>query len=396
MPSPIGAFTRSAQDGTYALDGLVRGRWHLLARASDGACGGAVVYLAGDAQVETCAIELLPAAHVLRGTVRDQHGRPWGRMIGAVAPSGLAFEGGATLSTADIDAKGRFELSGLPAFDLGLALEGEGLHRVAVFGVLLPREVPLEVSVRVPETELAIQVVEARGGAPVAGAHVRAIWSCGDMTLASNQGTTDAMGNVKVPLVTPSELHVHADGYAPRTVTAPEGAASFKVELRRASRVVGRVLRADTREGVAGVGVEVSDPLSRAVVTDALGRYAIEGVPPGSWRIEARGPGWVSLGVLGARDEAWDPLAIEVADGVEVEHDVFVEAAARIEGRVLDPAGLPVAGASVAVQARGMGEGNLWRGPPRSPPTRSAATRSRGCRPRPPWPWSPRRPDTAG
>jgi len=354
--------TRSAEDGTFALGGLARGTWQLLARASDGARGWGSVMLARDGETATCDVELRGADHVLRGTVRDQHGAPWGRTIAAVAPSVLAFSGGDALSVAAIDPEGRFALSGLPAFEWGLALEGEGVLRAAVFGVRTPREVPLDVRVRRPDAQVVVRVVEARGGAAVRGASVGALWF-ENMTLACNQGTTDASGITALAVATPCEVTVHADGYAPAAATAQPGTTGLTIGLRRASRVVGRALRSETREGIPGLRVGLSDPLSQSVLTDPQGRYAIEGVPPGLWRIQASGVGWVSLGQLDARADEWDPRRIEVLDGVEVEHDILVEPAARLEGRVLDPTGVGLAGARVEVRDRDVRAGNEWDPP---------------------------------
>ena len=354
--------TRSAEDGTFALGGLGRGTWHLLARAPDGARGWGMIALARDGETETCDVELLAAEHVLRGTVRDQHGAPWGRTIGAVAPPTLAFLGCEALSATAIDAEGRFMLPGLPASSWALSLEGDGVLRAFVLGIQTPREVPLDVRVRRPDAQLLVRVVEARGAAAVSGASVAALWLESPI-LACNQGTTDASGTVRLAVAAPCDVSVHADGYVPATASAEPGTTDLTVELRRASRVVGRALRSETREGVAGLRVGLSDPLSQPVVTDAQGRYAIEGVAPGLWRIQARGAGWVSLGQLDARVDEWDPLRIEVLDGVEVEHDILVEPAARLEGRVLDPTGAALAGARVEIRHRDVREGNVWAPP---------------------------------
>ncbi|MEZ4405784.1 MAG: carboxypeptidase-like regulatory domain-containing protein [Polyangiales bacterium] len=100
------------------------------------------------------------------------------------------------------------------------------------------------------------------------------------------------------------------------------------------------VVRA-TREGTT----PAEDP-GVAARTDAEGRFTLDGVTPGSWRVEVEGSGFETLRRVGVAAPS-EGLALTV------------RAMATLEGQVVDAHGEPARGATVTLSGSG-----VW--PPRS------------------------------
>ena len=96
-------------------------------------------------------------------------------------------------------------------------------------------------------------------------------------------------------------------------------------------------------EGVTDVQVLVRGSAGVfSATTDAEGRYAINGVPPGAYGINVLPPaGFSKLGVSGGFDIK-DPRACQV-------QDFWLHYAGRIVGTVLEASGQPAAGVRVEI-----------------------------------------------
>ncbi len=101
--------------------------------------------------------------------------------------------------------------------------------------------------------------------------------------------------------------------------------------------VEGAVVRAEPM--VARVDPEALELLSSEAATDALGRYRLEGLGTGEYRLTARTP-W------GAEFDSRVHLS---GRGERIEHDFRVGGLASVEGAVIDPLGGAVPGARVVV-----------------------------------------------
>ncbi|HEY4241403.1 MAG TPA: carboxypeptidase-like regulatory domain-containing protein [Kofleriaceae bacterium] len=233
-------------------------------------------------------------------------------------------------------ADGHFVLDGLPA----------GRARIRVTGAgLLPAEVRY---VSVPSDELRIVIARhvsidgtvTDGGAPVANVTVGIR---GDALGGTLEVKTDSKGAFHAPDLPEGRYQVFAyqGALAARAMRiARLGAGPFgPVELRleAAAIVVGHVI--DRDEGTAlPAAIELrpqgDDQAPRYARAGPDGTFRIEGVPNGHWIADAFSPGYLQTG----------GVELEAGHGVA---ELALVRGGTIEGRVLDGAGNPVAGATV-------------------------------------------------
>ena len=203
-----------------------------------------------------------------------------------------------------------------------------------------------------PPLRVAGRVVDGEGH-PVAGARVRSgphengctvfnlIDPCTGRFIPDQVVTSDADGRFSMEIRARVELDIKAEapGHLPAVQSRVPATQSAGIELvlRRNPTVTGRVL---ARDGSPAAGVRVTEfqnPRSPEAVTDAQGRFRLEGVFPGRRMLEARHP---ELGRALRR--------LEVSPGastLDFHLDGMPERA--VAGRVLDPDGNPLPGAYV-------------------------------------------------
>lgn len=150
-------------------------------------------------------------------------------------------------------------------------------------------------------------------------------------------------------------LRIDADGFAPhllwdRTLGAGEASALGTFELRRGALIAGQVLTADGAADPAHASVELHpllepDPLASAeeeaeleqlavmVPIDPRGRFQLEGVPAGAYRIIARQPGLAPA----ATDS---PVVVEQGGLHELEEPLILERLLRLSVFVEPSVGL--------------------------------------------------------
>ncbi len=111
----------------------------------------------------------------------------------------------------------------------------------------------------------------------------------------------------------------------------------------------------------------ISDHAARVATLDAQGRFTVAGLPRGRWRVEVSVPGLVLEGerVLDAKGAATDELSIRVAR------------TGQVTGTVVDPAGAPVAGATIVLRQQVAGPGVGVAAPVRSLEDRPALASTR-------------------
>lgn len=210
---------------------------------------------------------------------------------------------------------------------------------VAVAPVAAPRSPAISVAAR---ATLDVRVTAA--GRPAGAAEV---WIADGSERAPTVIETDSDGIARIPDLGPGPFEVWAVGEklaSPLARIADTGAATIELALEPASSVTGELV-ADGGARASGVVQLVPLDLDHAVRTapvDARGRFALDGIPHGRWRIEAASPGLLQI------------TAQEVVV-TKPEHvaTVRLERAASIAGTVVDQRGEPVANATLVVRRQG-------------------------------------------
>ncbi len=297
--------------------------------------------------------------------------------LGPLPPMQSIADDRAAVARARTDARGRFSIDELAAGPVLVRARAPGLEARRITAVAAgapgaPLVLRMEPASAATDA-LRVLVVESGGGAPVEGARVELFgwassneWPPASGTAGIVAATTGANGVAVL-----ARDGVRLGGVA---ATAPDG------------RLGWRSLPTDDRRQPVALHVEVSSPgtvsgrivgvplaqVEGAVVTlhtggthayhvafgrrrDAVvrgGRYAFEGVPPGTHGLSLRST--MGLRIIAAPFRWGDqPLAnsvsmptVSVAAGEDVRHDLEVTVGGRIEGRVT-AASLPVPGARV-------------------------------------------------
>jgi hypothetical protein len=282
-----------------------------------------------------------PGDQQLGGLVVDGAGLPVGQLAVTALPE--AADPAAIAVVAITGPDGHFELRGLVPGRYRIALEGDAIFDAEVRFVPVPADLVRFVVAR----RVAIAGLVTDGGQPVAGATV-AVDS--DALLGERTATTDAAGRFEVAGLPEGSYRVWAWAGArvARAVRVPRlGRGPFPdvaVALEAGAAVAGRVVDRQTGGGVAAavtVRAEADEP-PRHVRTEPDGRFQIAAVPPGRWSADAWAPGWLSAGTVDFAAGA-GAITIELVPG------------GIVEGVVVDAAGAPVAGATVAAVEDGPG-----------------------------------------
>ena len=307
---------RSDADGRFRIERL-SGGITLMTAPGPRRLAGLVHVLPSAGAVALADLELRPVRE-LRGRVLDADGAPLpGAELNVLTARDLGGgEGWSLLSQPGIqttDAAGRFAFALPEGMDCRLSVG----HPDFLWQFVWPEVADTEVEIRLEAADrLRGRVVDARG-APVAGAEV---------TLPSSTGTTDADGRFDLAYSrfswrsgfgTPESmlLKVRAEGHADCAISLgpmPPAPAPLTVTLDPGGALRGRVVDADGAP-VAGAMVKVTGPDSLRPLLDALdfedrtgplGRFRIDGVPPGRYQLRARRSGPSAPGAPVARGEA--------------------------------------------------------------------------------------------
>ena len=375
VPGPPREATTDA-DGRFAIDRLEAGSFRVLAEAPGFESAELPPVALPSAEVE---VHLAGEAQVIAGRV----------LAGGAPADGarvlLAHGTETTAREALALADGTFMFAGVGPGLYALRATRGSLASPVAAGVTVeagPARRPAKVDARDVRLELAPGAfVEGRvvddAGAPVAGAGVRVEPTGGDLT--SDQVTADGAGRFRAGPFAPGEYRLipARAGYVPaRSVTARLDAAApasgQRLELVRGVMLTGRVVD-DGGAAVAGATVRCLAPgiddlvvlfdalplaaeaaalpsgtgralgATRSVRTDAAGRFEIDDLLPGRYRLEASRPAAIPMrtGELAlAPGERRDAGTLALQQGISV------------GGRVVDEQGAAVAGAHVAVRRR--------------------------------------------
>lgn len=257
----------------------------------------------------------------------------------------------------ETEADGAFVFEGLIRRDY--RLEATADERYAGPARLRLGDKPEPVTLRLRKGGMVeVAVTDRATGAAITGAEIEL------RSTLTWKATTDGQGLARLRGVGAgwSPLAVRAMGYAPNAVMvstsgAPESAEHVSVVLARGAAISGRVLD-ESGKPVGGARVvatnaseplPVVDPRRDGVLSGADGAFSIPSVSAGTWRLTA---------TAGDRAPVTSvPLSVDgqhARSGVEL----VLSAGAVVHGTVVDATGAPVAGAQIAVVARGFVD---WR-----------------------------------
>lgn len=300
---------RSGSNGRFAIDVLQGGSLELLAEDPDGRFGPSplVTAEAGGDEVE---LALSPRGELVL-QVYDEHGEPlekaWAMAIPGAEGEAFAPNPGAEFEHSD--ETGRLVLVALPgSFRANVGHRQYEAQKIGPFdATALPAEA---IEIRLERPPVLSGVVLA-GGVPVAGAKVGLgldhPWNAREIThgfpmrfSASNipDVETDEEGRFAISTEPDVEatcvLVVRHEGYATSELALPGvdpkiGAGDLRVHLRGGGSLEGRVFVPPTRSpGGVVVAASRGDGLPLVTRTDGSGRYRLDELSPGPWRVEYR------------------------------------------------------------------------------------------------------------
>jgi len=362
-------------DGGFLLGGLDPGPYALRAscepRAEDEDTSPLFkAYVEGvQAGTRDLVLELRPTSSVA-GLAVDDAGAPVPAFRVSARQQGVAL--GEGLAGRFEDQGGAFELAGFAEGRWTLEARAEGFSGSEPLEVAVPHRGPPAVLRLIRGARLAGVVLDP-GGAPVAGASVRARCSLEGGAVASHDGDADEQGRFELRDLAAGSfaLTASSESWAPsqeRTLTLAAGEAveDLVLSLTAGGTLEGRVFGDDgaPATGRTIMTVPLVSPGGDQVqtISDGDGRFRVERLAPGRWQAMAL-PDMQTMAGMASGAEDIDPVTmfsrvksatVEIAEG-ETTHVVLGEppaAPVRVHGRVTR-GGEPLAGAILAAVGEG-------------------------------------------
>ncbi len=293
-----------------------------------------------------------PDPDVVAGRVLDDNGRPIaGALVSAWSFALAPLTNAATVNT-QTDADGRFRLpvplAGARYYFWIRRTGYTSAEPSVIAGVDGPVEARLKPVARIP---LAGFVGDGATGAPAPGARVVLIAEYGERW----EVKTDAAGRFRIDGLAESigqgMLFAESNGRLSSYRLARSSAGEISLALGAPGRIAGRVVDCRTSQGIAAADVTVRpnfmSGFSMTTVTGADGRFALDGVPPGDYTVDARHPGWA----IAPQRDGWERIEVPVEPAGRGFVSIEMKRTASISGRVVAPDGKSVSGALVATRA---------------------------------------------
>jgi len=306
----------------------------------------------------------LVEGHWLGGRVLDEEERPvpWTTVYVRFSNRSLHVE------SVHADSEGRFRIEGLPAGRVRIGLFRRGFVRHEEVVTTLDRD-DLRVQLR-RSGALAGRVVDGLTGEPVRSFRVFLVaaateekapatrgywigWSgrSSGMPFAGTDGLWTTAGFDDLLPDSATGIRVSAEGYAPTIldralVSADPDPEALVIELFPASaRVRGRVITIEDRAPIPGAMVSAfrsrykPEDAGPTAQTDLSGTFELEGLPVGGTSLLVEHPEWIA--------EIEGPF--DVPPTGSVERTIELTSGSRLDGRLLDAAGSPLAGEEIAL-----------------------------------------------
>lgn len=372
----------SGENGRFRLRGLEPGRTYRLAAEAQGFSPAEVTVSTPDLRErQSELVVVLSRGRTLFGRVLGPNEQPLPGAEVTLLPApekASLFDLGPPMNdeawTATTGAGGRFEIRYAPAGRYDLFTRLQGFAPTLVPGLRVPEgeeATDLGTVVLVPGVAVEGRVVDGDGAA-VEGARVQAMPEAGMFSLPMDRRRfaeallSDTRGRFTVVDLRPGErvtLVAAKEGYvtarSPRVEAPSEGPVEVVLEL--GGGVAGEVVDLDGRpmprarveagypEARMSVGGQVFPvPLrtGKSTLTDAEGRFRLEGLEPGTVTLTAEADGFPPAEREGIAVEAG-----ATAEGVRI----VLSPGAVLEGTVRGPDGAGVAGVTVTVAAEDFG-----------------------------------------
>lgn len=341
-PGAAVATTMTGADGKYTL-AVAEGQLLVAARSPDYAAQAR--YVDVGAAGATADFALVPGG-VIEGVVLDERSKQpaGGASVSARRDSAsiMLAEGGARTVTAGPD--GRFRIAGLRpgAYELGAKADARRTRSPTQVGIGVAEQVT-DVQLLVGRAPVVRGTVVDDEAKPIAGALVVTLGDDTDDVKTDDKGAF-ALEGLDVGshmLLARADTHVPAGPTS--VVVADKDVDGVVLRMKKAGKLVGHV---EPRQPACDIGIEADGdrpmmPIemfarSAARISDADGNFEIAPVSPSKLALTAR----CASGDHGRVEVAWTPATKDVV--------IAVTRGASIAGKLVDGAGKPVAGATVA------------------------------------------------
>lgn len=332
-----GSSATSDDNGAYEL--CVNARWPGWVAVEVSADGyAALVFRRVVPGRITADFALVPEAVIAGRVVRDDNGEPIANAY-VHAPGTDDSPGRAALT----DANGRFRLERLAAGRHAVLARADGMAAGTAVVLVGVGQTSAEIEIRLEAgSTLRGRVVD--GDKPISGARVAVISSALVAPDANTQAVTQADGTFVIAGVARGDVRFTAFPYevkSPETFHVSKADHSgITIEVSARGSITGTAVR--NKKPVPMASIYVSGPNDDElgdVTADANGRFAVHGLRPGPWRVDA------SDDSIGAFGRAPGTVIIEGNETKDVTIDIPF--AASISGRVIDQTGAPVGGVGV-------------------------------------------------
>ena len=339
----------TGRDGAARADHLAPGTWRISASAAGHAPAALPAHELAAAADDRLAIKLAPGGRTLTGTVSDATGGPIaGARIDAARSSSFA-EAGDAVATATTGADGTYRMT-----------VAEGALQVAASSPdYAPQARRVEVGpagavadfALVPGGVIEGVVRDERSHEPVAGASVLARRGAA-MLLAetgARRAVTGSDGRFRLTGLRPGAWSLRA-GDPGRTTRAPtrvglgvaEQVTGVELLIGAGPVIRGRVVD-DAGTAVPGIAVSAIGRGEGAdAKADAEGRFVLDGLPPGSYTVSARGDAYLPVGGtrVALADKDVDGVVVTVRRGVTLRGHVEPRQVCDIQQDAAEPLGV--------------------------------------------------------